>query len=644
MINSLHTVWDNIASNLAVMDTMGAWDKIILVVYFGSLFCVGFLTMKKSGKSTKEYFLSGRSMSWWLLGFSLVATTFAADTPNFVTELVRTRGVSANWSWWAFLLTGMTTVFIYAKLWRRLGVMTDIEFYEVRYGGKSASFVRGFRTVYLGLIVNTVVMANVILAIIKNLNTMLGIDPATAVIFSCGVTVLFSAVGGLSAVIWADFILFLIAMAGAIGAAVYLLGIPEVGGLSGLLAHEEVVKMTSVLPNFADTDAVIALLVIPLAVQWWSVWYPGAEPGGGSFGAQRMFAAKNESHAIGATLFFNFCHYAVRPWPWILVALASIIVYPDLASLREAFPNLPAHMVRDDMAYPAMLKLLPTGLFGIVLASLFAAFMSTVATLLNLGSSYMVNDFYHRFVNPKATEKQLVFQGRLWTVILMVLACALAFRLQSAKDNFNIILEIGAGTGLLFLIRWFWWRINAMSEIAAMCLALPTAIYFRFFHIPLCTSLFGQEGPDGTLVCPDCWKFSDGTVLLITVAVTTVGWLLVTFLTKPTDQKILVEFLKRTKAGGPGWKHVVDRAVADGENLADLEEPSWSVPLGILCSAIGCICIYASLFAIGCWIYAQWTHAIVLTVIAVITAVILLKIWKRVSRGNSSAQAAVSEE
>ncbi|MBR6481117.1 MAG: Na+:solute symporter, partial [Thermoguttaceae bacterium] len=448
-MNALRTVCDNVTSNLSALGDLAGWDKLVLAVYFAALFLVGFWTMKKSGKNTKEYFLSGQSMSWWLLGFSLVATTFAADTPNFVTELVRTKGISANWSWWAFLLTGMTTVFIYAKLWRRLGVMTDIEFYEVRYGGKSASFLRGFRTVYLGLIVNTVVMANVILAIIKILNTMLGIDPATAVVFSCGVTVLFSAVGGLSAVIWADFILFIIAMGGAIGAAIYLLGLPEVGGLSGLLAHEEVVKMTSVLPNFTDTDAVIALLVIPLVVQWWSVWYPGAEPGGGSFGAQRMFAAKNESHAIGATLFFNFCHYAVRPWPWILVALASIVVYPDLASLREAFPNLPEHMIRDDMAYPAMLKLLPAGLFGIVLASLFAAFMSTVATLLNLGSSYMVNDFYHRFINPKASEKQLVFQGRLWTVILMVLACLLAFRLQSAKDNFNIILEIGAGTGLL---------------------------------------------------------------------------------------------------------------------------------------------------------------------------------------------------
>ena len=622
----LRNVCGNIASNLSALGDLAGWDKLVLAVYFAALFFVGFWTMKKSGKNTKEYFLSGQSMSWWLLGFSLVATTFAADTPNFVTELVRTKGVSANWSWWAFLLTGMTTVFIYAKLWRRLGVMTDIEFYEVRYGGKSASFLRGFRTVYLGLIVNTVVMANVILAIIKILNTMLGIDPATAVVFSCGVTVLFSAVGGLSAVIWADFILFIIAMGGAIGAAVYLLGLPEVGGLSGLLAHEEVVKMTSVLPNFTDTDAVIALLVIPLVVQWWSVWYPGAEPGGGSFGAQRMFAAKNESHAIGATLFFNFCHYAIRPWPWIIVALASIIVFPNLDSLREAFPNLPEHMIHDDMAYPAMLKFLPQGLFGLVLASLFAAFMSTIATHLNLGSSYMVNDFYKRFINPNASERLMVFYGRLWTVLLMVLACAVAFQLQSAVGNFEIILQIGAGTGLLFLLRWFWWRINAFSEISAMIFALGTTVYFRFCHL----ALWGVEQADGTKVLPDALKFSASTELVLTVLITTVGWVLVTALTRPTDQKTLVTFLERSGANGPGWKHVIDQARREGTPLPESDKP-WGVPLGLLCSLIGCVAVYAVLFAMGFLLYGKYLAAVVLLGVAALSCLFLFKTWKRVT-------------
>ena len=628
----LASLWENISANLGKLNEMAGWDKTILILYFAAMFIVGFMTMKRSGKSSSEYFLSGQSMPWWLLGFSLVATTFAADTPNLVTGLVREQGVSGNWCWWAFLLTGMTTVFIYAKLWRRLGVMTDIEFYEVRYGGKPAAFLRGFRTVYLGLLVNTFVMANVILAIIKILGVMLGIDPLTAVIFSCGVTVLFSAVGGLSAVIWADFILFLIAMAGAIGAAVVVLRLPQVGGLSGLVSNPAVVERMSVLPDFGNKDAVIALLVIPLVVQWWSAWYPGAEPGGGSFGAQRMFAAKDESNAVGATLFFNFCHYAVRPWPWILVALASIVIYPDLASLKEAFPNLPEQMIRDDMAYPAMLRFLPAGLFGLVLASLFAAFMSTIATLLNLGSSYMVNDFYHRFVNPEANEKQLVRQGRLWTVILMVLACVVAFQLESAVGNFEIILQIGAGTGLLFLIRWFWWRINAASEISAMIFALATAVYFRFVHTPL----WSVELPDGSFGLPEYLNFSSGTQLVLGVAVTTLGWLAVTYLTKPTDQKTLVEFLNRSRAGGPGWAHVIRRAEADGVTLAGRGE-KWSVPLGLLCSVIGCIAVYAALFAMGGWIYGQYAMATILTVAAVLGGAVLLVTWKHVTGDKKPA-------
>ncbi|MDO5567055.1 MAG: sodium:solute symporter family protein, partial [Planctomycetia bacterium] len=544
-------------------------DYVILAVYFGSMLIVGLWTMRRAGKNASEFFLSGQNMPWWLLGFSLVATTFASDTPNLVTGLVREKGVAGNWYWWAFLLTGMTTVFIYAKLWRRLNVMTDIEFYEVRYSGKSAAFLRGFRTVYLGLIVNTVVMANTILAIIKILGIMLGADPMVSVIGASVITVFFSAIGGLTAVIWADFILFLISMIGAVLAAVYVLYLPQVGGMTGLLSHPEVVNRMSVLPDFSDKSAVISLLVIPLAVQWWSTWYPGAEPGGGSFTTQRMLAAKNESHAIGATLFFNFCHYAVRPWPWIIVALASIIVYPDLNSLREAFPNLPEHMIRDDMAYPAMLNFLPAGLFGLMLASLFAAFMSTVATLLNLGSSYMVNDFHHRFIHKDASQKELVLVGRIWTVILMVLACVLAMNLQSAVENFEILLMIGAGTGLLFLIRWFWWRVSAVSEIAAMMIAFPTALYFKFGHMPLWTWLYPVPNPGaaGEFMPPEWLQFSSGMQLVISVAITTVGWIIITLLTKPTDEETLRRFLQQTNAGGPGWQRVIKRAKAEGVDL-----------------------------------------------------------------------------
>ena len=604
-------------------------EYIILVVYFGSMLAVGFWTLRRAGKKSSEYFLSGRNMPWWLLGFSLVATTFASDTPNLVTGLVREKGVAGNWYWWAFLLTGMTTVFIYAKLWRRLDVMTDIEFYEVRYSGKPAAFLRGFRTIYLGLIVNTVVMANVILAIIKILGIMLGTDAYTSVIMASGITVLLSAIGGLTAVIWADFILFLISMLGAVAAAVVVLQLPEVGGLSGLLSNPNVVAKMSVLPDFADKDAVISLLVIPLAVQWWSTWYPGAEPGGGSFTTQRMLAAKNEEHAIGATLFFNFCHYAVRPWPWIIVALASIIVFPDVNSLRTEFPNLPEHMIRDDMAYPAMLNFLPAGLFGLMLASLFAAFMSTVATLLNLGSSYMVNDFHHRFINKNASEKELVRVGRIWTVILMVLACVLAMQLESAVANFEILLMIGAGTGLLFLIRWFWWRVNAFSEIAAMLIAFPTALYFKLAHNDLWTSLLPTLMEDGQMGPPEWLRFSSGTQLVLSVAITTVGWIIVTLLTPPTDEKTLRSFLEKTRAGGPGWRHVINKAKAEGIELAGTNE-KWSVPLGILCSVIGCIAVYSALFAAGALLYRNYTMAMILAGVAVIGSLILFLTWKKV--------------
>ncbi len=604
-----------------------ALDYIILIVYFGSMLGVGFWSMRRAGKNSSEYFLSGRNMTWWLLGFSLVATTFAADTPNLVTGLVRKDGVAGNWCWWAFLLTGMTTVFIYAKLWRRLNVMTDIEFYEVRYSGKPAVFLRGFRTVYLGLIFNTFVMANVILAIIKILNIMLGIDPIVTVLFASVVTVLFTVMGGLSAVIWADFILFVISMAGAFAAAIYVLYLPQVGGLSGLLSNPNVVDKLSVLPNFADKDSVIALLLIPLAVQWWSTWYPGAEPGGGSFGTQRMFAAKNESHAIGATLFFNFCHYAVRPWPWIIVALASLIVYPDLESLKTAFPGLPESMLKDDMAYPAMLNFLPAGLFGLMIASLFAAFMSTIATLLNLGSSYMVNDFYHRFINKDATEKQLVRQGRIWTLVLMALACTLAMFLEGAVQNFEILLMIGAGTGLIFLLRWFWWRISAYSEIAAMIFALISAVYFKMIHFPL----WSVVGDDGLRKLPDAINFGSGTQLLLGVGFTTVGWVIVTLLTPSTSQETLQKFLKQVNPGGPGWKHVIEKERDLGNNEL-VQTEGWTVPLGILCSVIGCIAVYSSLFAVGAFLYGNYSLGIFLTFLSAVGSFVLFKTWNTVRK------------
>lgn len=593
-------------------------DYAVCFIFFALMALIGVVSAIRAGKSSSEFFLSGRNMPWWLLGFSLVATTFAADTPNFVANVVRTQGVAGNWCWWAFLLTGMVTVFIYAKLWSRLGVLTDVEFYEKRYSGKSAALVRGFRTLYLGLIFNTVVMANVTLAMIKILGVSLGMEPIVTIVSAGLITVVFSVLGGFTAVIWADFIMFIVAMVGAIALAVVTVQLPEVGGLANLLAHPNVSWRLSMLPELSQTDLVVTLLVIPLTVQWWSAWYPGAEPGGGSYVTQRMLAAKTENHALGATLFFNFCHYAVRPFPWIVVALASLIVFPDLASLQKAFPNIPAHMMKDDLAYPAMFQFLPHGLFGLMITSLFAAYMSTIATHLNLGSSYMVNDFYQRFVRPDASEKKLVLMGRIWTVILMVLASVMALYLESAMDTFQLILSIGAGTGLLFLLRWFWWRINAYSEIAAMVISFIAAMALRFY--PALTGL------------------DDSFKLILGVAVTTVGWLIVTYLTPPDDDETLFAFVRRTGASGPGWAYVYRKAAEKGIDLTEGSAAPTNVPLGILCSILGCVAIFSSLFAVGKWVYLQYLSASVLTGVSALAWLVLAVCTMKMIRSDSKAR------
>ncbi|MGI9546159.1 MAG: sodium:solute symporter family protein, partial [Flavobacteriaceae bacterium] len=443
-------------------------DYTLIILFFSITLSIGVYVSKKSGKNSTEFFLSGRTMPWWLLGVSMVATTFSTDTPNLVTDIVRTNGVSGNWAWWAFLITGLLTVFVYAKLWRKSNVNTDLEFYELRYGGAPARFLRKFRAVYLGVIFNVITMSAVTLAAIKIGGIMLGLEPWQTVISAGLITVTFSALGGFKGVIYTDFILFFVAMCGAIGAAYYLVNLPEVGGIASLMANEHVVDKLSILPDLDNTHALITLLIIPLAVQWWSSWYPGAEPGGGGYIAQRMLAAKNENHAIGATFFFNIMHYALRPWPWILVALASLVVFPDIASIHEAFPNVADDKLGHDLAYSAMLTKLPSGLLGLVLASLVAAYMSTISTQLNWGSSYIVFDFYKEQINPKASEKRLVAVGRLSTVVLMVFSAILALLLQNALQLFEVLLVFGAGTGLIFILRWFWWRINAWSEITAM--------------------------------------------------------------------------------------------------------------------------------------------------------------------------------
>ncbi|MBT8320928.1 MAG: Na+:solute symporter, partial [Eudoraea sp.] len=443
-------------------------DYILIISFFSIVLLIGIIVSKTAGKSSSEFFLSGRTMPWWLLGLSMVATTFSTDTPNLVTDIVRTNGVSGNWVWWAFLITGLLTVFVYAKLWRKSNVNTDLEFYEMRYGGAPARFLRKFRAIYLGVIFNVITMSAVTLAAIKIGGIMLGLEPWQTVISAGLITVTFSALGGFKGVVYTDFLLFFVAMGGAIGAAYYLVNLPEVGGIGAMMANENVAGKLNILPDFSNREALITLFIIPLAVQWWSSWYPGAEPGGGGYIAQRMLAAKDENHAIGATFFFNIMHYALRPWPWILVALASLVVFPDVASIQEAFPNIAEDKLGHDLAYSAMLTKLPNGLLGLVLASLVAAYMSTISTQLNWGSSYIVYDFYKQQINPDASEKRLVAVGRISTVVLMVLSASLALLLQNALQLFEVLLVFGAGTGLIFILRWFWWRINAWSEITAM--------------------------------------------------------------------------------------------------------------------------------------------------------------------------------
>jgi len=582
-------------------------DLAFVLGFFAISLLIGILTSKKAGKSFKDFFLSGRNMPWWLLGVSMVATTFSSDTPNLVADIVRQNGVSGNWAWWAFLLTGMLTVFVYAKLWRRSRVLTDLEFYELRYSGKEAAFLRGFRALYLGVFFNIMIMATVSLAAIKIGAVMFALTPFQTIFWASVITVSYSSLGGLRGVMITDFFQFGIAMAGAIWAASIAVALPEVGGLNNLLSHVNVSGKLDFFPDFNNWEIVIPILILPIAVQWWSVWYPGAEPGGGGYVAQRMLSAKDEKNAVGATFLFNITHYALRPWPWILVALASLIVFPDLDSLRQAFPHIDPDVVQNDLAYPAMLTFLPTGVLGLVVASLIAAYMSTISTHLNWGSSYVVNDFYKRFVKPEASEKELVAVGRISTVTLMVLAGGFALMLQNALQAFYILLQIGAGTGLIFILRWFWWRINAWTEIIAMIFSFIVALYFEVLHLKL-----GFD-PVATHV-----------KLLLGVGITTIIWLLATYLTPPTDMKVLKNFVIKIRPGGPGWKKVSD-AIEPDDKVSGSGEV-WDVPQGVLAMVVGSFTVYSILFGIGFWIYNNYFPAILLSLLAAGGAYILIRL------------------
>jgi len=582
-------------------------DWIIIFSFFALFIAVGLYYAKKSGKNSKEYFLSGRKMPWWLLGISMVATTFSADTPNLVTNIVRESGVSGNWVWWAFLLTGMMTVFFYAKLWRRSEVLTDLEFYELRYSGKESMFLRAFRALYLGVFFNVMIMATVCLAGIKIGGILLGLSPFECVFYSSLITVIYSSLGGLRSVIVTDLIQFVLAMVGSIFACIYLLNLDQIGGLNQLITNPLVVDKLNFLPDFRDFDTLIVVFIIPIAVQWWAVWYPGAEPGGGGYIAQRMLSAKDEKNAVYSTLLFNVAHYAIRPWPWILIALASIIIYPSLNDIASTFPNVDKSIIGNDIAYPAMLFLLPSGLLGIVLASLAAAFMSTISSHLNWGASYISIDFYKRFMKKNATEKEVVFIGRISTVILMILAGFVALKLTDALDAFQILLQIGAGTGSIFLLRWFWWRVNAYSEITGMIVSFALAIYFKWFH----ELIFD-------------FNLENYQELLLSVCITTSSWILVTLLTKPSDKENLLKFYYKIKPYGIGWNGFLkSNNLEKNQNTKD--SPMKDLLLMFLCVVI----VYFGLFGTGYILYNNLLIGSLMLTISFISGIITKNIMSK---------------
>ena len=598
-----------------------ALDWIIALIAVAVCFAPALFFGKRSSKNTSEFFASGRSVPWWLAGLSMVATTFSSDTPNLVTDFVRNNGVAGNWVWWAFVLTGVATVFFYARLWRRSGVLTDLEFYEIRYSGKAASAVRGFRAVYLGLLFNCLILATVNLAACKIAGILFGLERWQTLLFVGLLNVVFAAHSGLWGVLVIDMIQFFIKMTAVIAAAYFAVRLPQVGGLSGLVDKLSTMKgpnginYLNVLPDFANNwDIALAVFIMPIAVQWWAVWYPGAEPGGGSYIAQRMLASKSEKDSLGAVLFFNVAHYVLRPWPWILVALSSIIVYPQLSDIQAAFPNLNPSLLGHDIAYPAMLKFLPVGFVGLMVGGLVAANSSTILTHLNWGASYIVHDFYRRFINKDGEERHYVFAGRLATIALFILSSSLVFVLDTAKDAFNVILQVGAGTGLLYLARWFWWRVNAWCEVVAMISSFLVSAGFLI--------LDNQK----------LYQTTAAMRLVITIAVTTVCWLLAAYFAPQTDRKTLIEFYSKVRPAGPGWEPIRVEAGISKEEAAKTGD---SIPLALVGWVTGCAMIWSSLFTVGNFLYGRYDYALALGAVFVVSGIILLKVVNKLWTGKS---------
>jgi solute:Na+ symporter, SSS family len=570
-----------------------AIDWAIVVGYFALSTVIGFIFTKRGGESLEEYFLSGRQVPWWLAGAAMVATTFAADTPLVVTGLVAAKGVAGNWLWWNMVMSGMLTVFFFARLWRRARVMTDVEFAEIRYSGRPAAFLRGFRALYLGVAINLIIMGWVTRAMIKILTISLGISPFVAVGICFVITVAYAVAAGLWAVLWTDLIQFVIKMSAVIVLAIY--SVKAVGGMDALIAgvtkhFGSEAAALSVLPVRVTPNGIagyawmpLLTLAVFLSVQWWAAWYPGAEPGGGGYVAQRIFSAKTERDGVLATLFFQVAHYALRPWPWIVTGLATVILYPTLQDKEAGYVH-------------AFVDLLPTPWRGFMLAGFAAAYMSTIGTHLNWGASYLVNDFYKRFIRKDATQKHYVNVGRSATIFLFLASVGVTSQLTSVEKAWEFLLAMGAGTGLVLILRWYWWRINAWSEISAMVVSFLGSLVFMRIIPPR----FPAGDPNAT-----AW------VMISTVAVTTVAWVATTFLTSPEPVATLDAFYRRVRPGGPGWRAVSERLGYGRE----------SIPGGALAWTnwiAGIIAVYATLFGLGKLVFGQMGAGIALLAVAAV--------------------------
>lgn len=509
-------------------------DYIIIAAFFVVLLLIPAITaIRSKEKGAKEYFKSSNSMPWWLIGFSMVAATTSTNSANLFTEIIRRDGMSGNWTWWAFLLTGLLTVFVYSRLWMRSGATTDISFYELRYSGKPAAFLRGFRALYLGVIYNLVVIATVLLGAVKIGVVLFGV-PAWVILSVTGViSFIYSCLSGIRGTIYTDFFQFVVVMIGAFVVMHFSVNNPAVGGWANLMSNPEVTSRLSFFPDFSDTDALIAIFIIPVAVQWWNVWYSGSEPGGGGYIVQRMLTAKNSRHAVGGTLFFNVLNYALRPWPWYIAAFASILIFPNLDSIAAALPGVDSSLIRDDMAYPALIMTVPNGWVGLVAASLMGALFSTIAAQISMGANYVTNDIWKRFVRKEAGDREMILVARAASLVLIVIGCLMAPFIGSAKSGFDLMVQIGAGTGIIFLLRWFWMRINAWTEIIAMIVSFLCAVFFQLIWPLISTDplLFWEK-------------------LIWTILITTAAWLAATFFTKPEDPEVIARFKALVRADG----------------------------------------------------------------------------------------------